>query len=82
MSSSGKDTVIDTNYAFKRLLLTLIDAHTQITALRLAVEDQGILTAVVKSSAMECTLEIWGPRALERIRTLIRCGRLSVLDRL
>jgi hypothetical protein len=54
--------MINTNDAVKGLLLTINYLQTQMTALRFALEDQGILTSAQKDSAMTRSLEIWGPR--------------------
>jgi len=59
----------DLNNVVKDLMLMLNDIQTQITALRFAMEDQGLLSPDQKASAMKRSLEIWGPRkaALEKL---------------
>ena len=53
----------------KSLLLQILSAYEQITALRLALESTGILTAEVKASAMERSEAQWRERrqSIERI---------------
>lgn len=61
------------------LLLSLIDAHMQITALRLALEDQGILTPAQKDSAMRRAKEIWGPRR-KSVEAIPTTGEIQLED--
>lgn len=54
--------IIDINDIIRHFLRLYINTQMQVTAMRFALEDQGILTPDAKSSAMARAQEIWGPR--------------------
>lgn len=66
---SAPTEAIDVNLAVRSMLRTILDLQTQLTAFRLALEDQHVLTPFVKEAAMLRAMEIWEPRrkALEAL---------------
>ena len=58
--------------------LIILKLHSQVTAMRIALEDAGLITQEVKNASMAQSMEIWGP-AIARAEKLVESSEESSL---